>query len=102
MNFYYVYILASQKNGTLYIGVTNNLNQRVLIHKLDLDKGFTQKYQVHRLVYVEEYRDVRQAIQREKRLKKWNRSWKIKLIEKENPGWSDLAGDVSGFPPARE
>ncbi len=74
MNQYYVYILASQKNGTLYIGVTNNLTKRIYEHKHDLVEGFTKKYKVHRLVYFETTEDINSAITREKRLKKWN-SW---------------------------
>ena len=87
---FYVYILASQKNGTLYIGVTNNLWRRVEEHAFEVQEGFTQKYHVHKLVYFEEYVDIRQAIQREKRMKKWKREWKIKLVEETNPGWRDL------------
>ena len=90
MKKYYVYILANKRNGTLYIGVTNDLIRRVYEHKNDLIDGFTKKYVVHRLVYYEQYDDVANAIQREKRLKKWNRQWKIKLIEKENPEWEDI------------
>ena len=85
-----VYILASQRNGTLYIGVTSDLVQRVWQHRNDLVEGFTKKYGVHRLVYYELHADMTEAIQREKRLKKWNRAWKIELIEKENPEWLDL------------
>ena len=87
---YYVYILASQKNGTLYIGVTDNLVRRVWEHKNDLVKGFTEKYDVHDLVYFEQHTDIEQAIFREKRMKKWNRYWKIKLINKTNLNWDDL------------
>jgi len=90
MNTYYVYIMASKKNGTLYIGVTNDLIKRVYAHKNDLVEGFTKKYGVHQLVYYEQTEDVKSAIQREKQLKKWNRSWKIELIEKMNPEWKDL------------
>ena len=90
MKKYYVYILASKRNGTLYIGVTNDLMRRVYEHKNDLIDGFTKKYGVHSLVYYEQYDEVVNAIQREKRLKKWNRQWKIELIEKENPEWKDL------------
>ncbi len=90
MNIYYVYILASRKNGTLYIGVTNNLMRRVFEHKNGFIKGFTQKYNVHRLVYFEETPDIQSALKREKQLKKWRRQWKIDLIEKENPKWDDL------------
>ena len=85
-----VYILASQRNGTLYIGVTSNLVQRTWQHRNDLAPGFTQKHQVHRLVYFEMHEDMEQAIIREKRLKKWNRSWKLELVEAANPEWRDL------------
>ena len=85
-----VYILASQRNGTLYIGVTSDLVQRVWQHRNGLVEGFTKKYGVHRLVYYELHADMTEAIQREKRLKKWNRAWKIELIERENPEWLDL------------
>jgi putative endonuclease len=87
---YYVYILASKRNGTLYIGVTNDLIKRIYEHKNDLVDGFTKKYRVHMLVYFEQTNDIRTALQREKRLKKWNRKWKIELIEKSNPKWLDL------------
>ncbi|MBM3256672.1 MAG: GIY-YIG nuclease family protein [Candidatus Moranbacteria bacterium] len=92
---YYIYILASKKNGTLYIGVTNNLERRMYEHKNEVIKGFTKKYDVKNLVYYEETDDVSIAITREKQLKKWNREWKLKLIEKENPGWKDLSRDWS-------
>lgn len=90
----YVYILASKENGTLYIGVTNNLLKRVFEHKNDLIRGFTEKYSVHNLVYDERYDDIYSAIAREKRLKKWKRRWKIELIEKVNPNWKDLYCDL--------
>lgn len=85
-----VYILASQRNGTLYIGVTSNLVQRIWRHKNDLVEGFTEKYGVHSLVYFEQLDDMPNAIAREKQLKKWNRAWKLSLIEKQNPTWQDL------------
>ncbi|HNQ56194.1 MAG: GIY-YIG nuclease family protein [Rhodocyclaceae bacterium] len=85
-----VYILASKKNGTLYIGVTSDLIKRVWEHKSDLVEGFTKEYGVHLLVYFEMLEDMTSAIQREKQLKKWNRDWKIQLIEKGNPEWRDL------------
>ncbi len=91
---YYVYILASQPNGTLYTGVTNNLIRRVWEHREGLVEGFTKKYHVHRLVYWEQGEDVVAAIRREKQIKKWNRSWKIRLIEKENPDWKDLYSTI--------
>jgi putative endonuclease len=91
MRTYYVYILASQRNGTLYIGVTNNLLRRVFEHKTKYNKGFTEEYGVDKLVYFEETDDIREGIRREKQLKKWNRSWKLRLIEGSNPNWKDLA-----------
>jgi len=96
MKQYYVYILASKKNGTLYIGVTNNLPKRVYEHKNNLVEGFTRKYNVPNLVYYEGYRDVYGAIAIEKAMKKWKRQWKIELIEKGNPYWKDLYCDVIG------
>ncbi len=85
-----VYILASQRNGTLYIGVTSHLVQRIWQHKNDLVEGFTEKYGVHGLVHFELLDDMPSAITREKQLKKWNRAWKLALIEKQNPTWQDL------------
>ncbi|CAN5178288.1 GIY-YIG nuclease family protein [soil metagenome] len=85
-----VYMLASQRNGTLYIGVTSNLVQRIWHHKNDLVEGFTEKYGVHGLVYFELLDDMLSAITREKQLKKWTRAWKLALIEKQNPTWQDL------------
>lgn len=93
MRTYYVYMLSSQPNGTLYIGVTNNLERRLYQHKNKLVKGFTSKYDVNQLVYYEETDTVTVAIQREKDLKKWNRKWKINLIEKNNPQWRDLSAN---------
>jgi putative endonuclease len=90
----FVYILASQRNGTLYIGVTSDLLKRVWEHKNKIVKGFTEKYGVDKLVYYEQCEDIMGAIQREKQLKKWNRSWKLKLIEKKNPKWHDLYLDL--------
>ena len=90
MRQYYVYILASKRNGTLYIGVTNNLIKRTWQHKNGLVEGFTKKYKVHSLVYYEIYRNIEDAILREKRMKKWKRSWKLNMIEKFNPDWKDL------------
>jgi putative endonuclease len=90
---YFIYILASKRNGTLYVGVTNNLIRRIFEHKNNLIFGFTSKYEVHTLVYFEETNDVDSALIREKQLKKWNRQWKIELIEKENPEWKDLSID---------
>lgn len=85
-----VYILASKPNGTLYIGVTSNLIQRVWQHKNDLVEGFTKRYGVHRLVWYEAHESMESAITREKMLKRWKRVWKIELIDKDNPTWSDL------------
>jgi putative endonuclease len=87
---YWVYILASKLGGTLYIGVTNDLVRRVYIHRSNAVPGFTQKYNVHRLVYFEQFSEIEHAIRREKRLKKWSRAWKIQLIETSNPNWDDL------------
>jgi putative endonuclease len=88
-----VYILASKRNGTLYTGVTSDLARRVWEHKSDLVEGFTQKYGVHMLVYYEWHDDMHSAITREKQIKKWNRTWKLRLIERENPGWRDLSDE---------
>ena len=85
-----VYILASQHNGTLYVGVTSDLSARIWQHKNDLVEGFTKKYQVHMLVYFEVHEDMSSAIPREKQIKKWNRAWKLKTIEQQNPHWEDL------------
>ncbi len=85
-----VYIMASKRNGTLYIGVTSDLVDRVWKHKHGVIEGFTKKYNVHNLVYFELYEDMSSAILREKQIKKWRRNWKIKLIEKENLNWIDL------------
>lgn len=95
MNAYYVYIMASKKNGTLYIGVTNNLTRRVYEHKNDLIEGFTKKYGVHKLVYYEQINDIDSEIEREKKLKKWNRRWKIGLIQKFNPNWHDIYDELT-------
>ena len=89
--FYYVYILASYQNGTLYIGITNNLVKRIWEHKNKVVEGFTKEYGVDKLVYYETTNDINSALLREKQLKKWNRQWKLELIEKENPDWIDLA-----------
>ena len=94
MNDYYVYILASGRNGTLYIGVTNDLVKRVWQHKNNIIPGFTQKYNIHKLVYYEQTGNIESAITREKQLKKWNRDWKINLIEKSNCEWKDLYENI--------
>jgi putative endonuclease len=92
---YFVYILASKIGGTLYVGVTNNLVRRVFEHKSSAVEGFTEKYGVHRLVYFEQFDDIENAIQREKRIKKWNRAWKVRLIEETNPNWIDLYPNIA-------
>lgn len=90
----YVYILASQRNGTLYIGVTSNPVKRVGDHQHDILDGFTKRYGVHSLAYYEVHDDMHTAITREKQIKKWNRSWKLRLIETLNPNWDDLYDDL--------
>mgnify|MGYP000032072530 CR=1 FL=1 len=85
-----IYILASKRNGTLYIGVTSHLSARIYQHKNKLISGFTEKYDVSKLVYFESFETMECAITREKQLKKWNRAWKLELIEKTNPDWKDL------------
>ena len=91
MKTYYVYILASKRNGTLYIGVTNNLSRRITEHKQGIADGFTKKYNIKTLVYYEWTNDIDSALSREKALKKWNRKWKLDLVEKDNSNWNDLS-----------
>ncbi|MCX6792426.1 MAG: GIY-YIG nuclease family protein [Candidatus Falkowbacteria bacterium] len=91
---YYIYLLASKRNGTIYTGVTNNLLKRIDEHKKNIYSGFTAKYNVKKLVYFEIFNDVRAAINREKNIKAWCRQWKIDLIEKENPTWRDLYYEI--------
>ena len=91
---FYVYIMASSKNGTLYVGVTSDLIKRVWQHKNNQAKGFTQRHGIHSLVYFEQFSDAYCAITREKYLKRWNRSWKLGLIEKSNPFWKDLYEEI--------
>jgi putative endonuclease len=93
---YYVYILASRIGGTLYIGVTNDLVRRIGEHKLKIGESFTKKHEVTRLVYFEIFNHIEHAIQREKRLKKWPRAWKVSLIEKQTPAWIDLYPEIAG------
>jgi putative endonuclease len=93
---YYVYILASRIGGTLYVGITNDLIRRVFEHKSKSTPGFTERYDVAKLVYFEQFDDPENAIKREKRIKKWNRAWKIRLIEEFNPNWEDLYADIAG------
>ena len=92
MKHYYVYILASRKHGTLYIGVTSDPAKRIWEHRTGAVAGFTSRYKVHKLVHIESFDAPEAAIQREKSLKKWPRDWKINLIERENPEWTDLYG----------
>ncbi|HKL34244.1 MAG TPA: GIY-YIG nuclease family protein [Tangfeifania sp.] len=88
---FYVYILTNRKNGVLYTGLTNELERRIGEHKNKILKGFTYKYNVDKLVYFEEFETYEEAFLRERRLKKWKRDWKINLIVKENPNWTDLS-----------
>lgn len=90
MRVYWVYIICSQRNGSLYIGVTKDLLRRISEHKNGLIEGFSKKYNIKILVHAEQFQDVYDAINREKQLKKWNRAWKLDLIEKNNPKWEDL------------
>lgn len=89
-----VYLLASERNGTLYAGVTSDIARRAWLHKSDTIDGFTKRYAVHRLVYLEFHETMMDAISREKQIKKWRRAWKLALIEKENPRWRDLYDDL--------
>lgn len=92
---YHVYIMANHRNGTIYLGVTNNLARRVYEHQEKLFRGFSSTYYTNKLVFYESYADVRDAITREKQIKKWNRAWKIELIERSNPEWRDLWFDLN-------
>ena len=94
MNLPCVYLLASQRNGTLYVGVTSDLVQRVWQHKNDLTEGFTKRYGVHMLVWYEECGTMEAAISREKAIKEWKRAWKIRLIENRNPEWKDIYNEL--------
>ena len=96
---FYIYILASKRDGTLYIGVTNDLARRVWEHRTDAANGFTKKYGVHRLVWYEVADTALAAITREKQLKKWNRAWKARLIEEMNPDWKDLYDEIAEWMP---
>lgn len=93
---YYVYLLASRKDGVLYIGVTNDLVRRTFEHREKLTPGFSSHYNITKLVWFETYEDPTSAIAREKELKKWRRAWKIALITKDNPNWNDLYGEITG------
>ncbi|HEY3520581.1 MAG TPA: GIY-YIG nuclease family protein [Rhodanobacteraceae bacterium] len=105
-----VYILANERNGTLYIGVTSDLIQRIWQHRNDVVDGFSRRYRTHKLVYFEQHASMEAAIVREKQIKKWNRAWKLELIEKHNPYWRDLYLSIldgtenkdTGFPLSRE
>ena len=90
----YTYIMANKRNGTLYIGVTNDLSRRVWEHKNKLVKGFTSRYKVHTLVWYEAFDRIEDAIHREKQMKEWNRKWKLNVIEERNPTWRDLYGEL--------
>ena len=94
---YWFYILASDIGGTLYIGVTNDLVRRVYEHRTDAVDGFSRRYAVHRLVHFERFDQIEFAIQREKRLKKWSRAWKVALIEVSNRNWADLFPEIAGL-----
>lgn len=94
MSYHYVYILASKRNGTLYVGVTTDLKKRIWQHKNKVIEGFTSKYNVHRLVCFETFEDYWEAAKREKRIKQWKRKWKLELIEKYNPEWKDLYDEI--------
>ena len=96
MKEFYVYILCSKRNGTLYTGVTSNLIKRIYEHKNDLIDGFTRKYSIHRLVWYETHESWESAFKREKQIKKLERAWKLKLIEEDNPHWTDLDENICG------
>ena len=102
MRTYFVYLLASKPLGTLYIGVTNTIIDRVAQHRVGKGSVFTHRYNVHRLVWFQEYGDIREAIQREKTLKEWPRDWKISLIERDNPHWIDLYPTLPGVIPPKK
>ena len=102
MRTYFVYLLASKPRGTLYIGVTNTIIDRVAQHRVGKGSVFTRRYNVHRLVWFQEYGDIREAIQREKTLKEWPRDWKINLIERDNPHWIDLYATLPGVIPPKK
>lgn len=91
MKVYYVYILSNCKNGTIYVGFTDDIKRRIFEHKNKIFEGFTKDHHMNKLVYFESYLDAKSAEMREKRIKKWNRKWKIELIEKFNPEWKDLS-----------
>jgi putative endonuclease len=92
---FFVYILASRRNGTLYIGMTDDLMQRIWQHRMEVVPGFTKQYGVKTLVWYERHETRESALMRERQLKKWNRSWKLRIIERTNPTWRDLWNDLS-------
>ncbi len=96
---YYVYVMTNRRHGTLYVGMTNDLIKRVGQHKQNMADGFTSKWGLHTLVYFEMIEHAYEAIQREKRFKKWNRSWKVQLIDENNPDWADLYPEILGMGP---
>jgi putative endonuclease len=96
---YWVYILARKRQGALYVGVTNSLERRVAEHKAKVVAGFTKRYDIDRLVYFQGFGEVTAAIRFEKQLKRWRRDWKIRLIEKDNPDWTDLYVEMMALPP---
>jgi putative endonuclease len=98
LRYYYVYILTNKERGVLYIGVTNNLERRIIEHKSGTFDGFTKKYNLKKLVYFEQTEDVQSALSREKQLKNWHRDWKISLIESSNKKWEDLFSQIMGDP----
>nr|WP_321361014.1 GIY-YIG nuclease family protein [uncultured Hyphomonas sp.] len=100
MNYAFVYILASQRNGTLYTGVTSNLETRIWQHRHDVFTGFSRKYDCKTLVWYECHDDINEAILREKRIKRWHRRWKLDLIEADNPAWQDLYPQLLSVPPS--
>jgi putative endonuclease len=105
MKQYYVYIICSKRNGTLYTGITSDIIKRIYEHKNNLVEGFSQKYNVHRLVWYEIHETAETAISREKQIKAWKRQWKLRLIEKDNPEWNDLYDNIcesTGFLPPQE
>ena len=102
MRTYFVYLLARKPRGTLYIGVTNTIIDRIAQHRAGKGSVFTRRYNVHRLVWFQEYGDIREAIQREKTLKEWPRDWKISLIERDNPHWIDLYPTLPGVIPPKK
>lgn len=91
----FVYILANKRNGTLYTGVTSNLVKRVYEHKHDFVDGFSEKFKTNMLVYFEIHSDIKEAILREKQIKKWNRAWKLRIVEEINPEWKDLYQEIT-------